>query len=41
MLHRLILNGHEIPAKVRTFAETQWQRPSIRAFVEHERPAKK
>lgn len=41
MLHRLILNGHEVPAKVRAFAETQWQRPSVRAFVEHPRPAKK
>jgi glutathione S-transferase len=39
MLHRLILNGEEVPAKVRAFAEAQWARPSVRAFVEHARPA--
>ena len=38
MLHRLILNGHEVPPKIRRLAEAQWQRPSVRAFVEHERP---
>jgi glutathione S-transferase len=38
MLHRLILNGHEVPPKVRRFAEVQWQRPSVREFIEHERP---
>jgi glutathione S-transferase len=37
MLHRLILNGHEVPAKVRAFAEAQWARPSVRAFVERPR----
>lgn len=39
MLHRLILNGHEVSAKARAFAEAQWQRPSIRAFVVRERKA--
>ncbi|HEY4117975.1 MAG TPA: glutathione transferase [Byssovorax sp.] len=37
MLHRLILNGHEVPARVRAFADRVWQRPSVRAFVAHER----
>jgi len=37
MLHRLILNGEEIPAKLRTFAAAQWDRPSTRAFVDRER----
>lgn len=37
MLHRLLLNGHEVPAKARAFAEAQWTRPSIRAFVVRER----
>lgn len=37
VLHRLILNGHVIPANVRAFAEREWQRPSVRAFVEHTR----
>jgi glutathione S-transferase len=38
MLHRLLLNGHDVPAKVRAFAETQWSRPSIADFVRRERP---
>ncbi len=38
MLHRLLLNGHEVPSKIRAYAEAQWRRPSVRAFVEHERP---
>jgi glutathione S-transferase len=37
-LHRLILNGYELPSKVRAYADRQWQRPSLRAFVEHPRP---
>jgi glutathione S-transferase len=39
MLHRLILNGHDVPAHVRDYAAAQWQRPSVLAFVEHPRPA--
>jgi glutathione S-transferase len=38
MLHRLILNGHDVPLKIRRLAEAQWQRPSVREFVEHPRP---
>jgi glutathione S-transferase len=38
MLHRLILNGHDVPAAIRAYAEAQWSRPSVRAFVEHPRP---
>jgi glutathione S-transferase len=37
MLQRLIRNGHPVPAKLRAFAEAQWARPSVRAFVERER----
>jgi glutathione S-transferase len=37
MLHRLILNGDEVPAKVRAWAEAQWARPSVQAFVKHPR----
>jgi glutathione S-transferase len=37
-LHRLIANGYALPAKVRAYADEQWKRPSIRAFVEHPRP---
>jgi glutathione S-transferase len=39
MLHRLILNGHEVPAKVRAYAEREWQRPSVQAFINRERSA--
>jgi glutathione S-transferase len=39
ILHRLILNGDEVPAQVRAFAEQQWKRESVRAYVEHERPS--
>jgi glutathione S-transferase len=39
MLHRLLLNGHEVPPRVRAYAEGQWQRPSVRSFVELPRPA--
>jgi len=38
MLHRLILTGEEVPERVRAYADAQWQRPSVRAFVEHSRP---
>jgi glutathione S-transferase len=38
MLHRLILNGEEVPARLRAFAEAQWARPSTHAFVDRARP---
>lgn len=38
MLHRLVLNDYEIPPKLFAFAKAQWARPSVRAFVERERP---
>ena len=39
MLHRLLANGHQVPPKLAAFATAQWQRPSVRAFTEHARPA--
>ena len=39
MLHRLLLNGHDVPARVRRFAEAQWARPSVAEFVGRARPA--
>jgi glutathione S-transferase len=39
MLWRLWRTGHPLPAKVEAFAETQWDRPSVREFATHERPA--
>jgi glutathione S-transferase len=37
-LHRLILNDDPVPPKVRAWAQHQWQRPSVQAFVTHIRP---
>jgi len=39
ILHRLILNGHEVPAKVKAFAEAQWKRPSVHEFIARKRAA--
>lgn len=39
MLHRLLLNGDDVPKELRAYAEVQWKRPSVREFVEHVRPA--
>ena len=37
MLQRLARNGDDVPAHLRDYAEAQWRRPSVRAFVEHAR----
>jgi len=37
MLQRLHLNGYELPSSLASFVETQWGRPSVRSFVEHNR----
>jgi glutathione S-transferase len=37
MLERLILNRDPVPPKLKAFADVQWQRPSVRAFVERTR----
>jgi glutathione S-transferase len=37
MLHRLILNDDAVPERVKRYASAQWQRPSVRAFVDHDR----
>jgi len=39
MLHRLILNEDPVPARLRRYAQAQWSRPSMRAFVDRSRPA--
>jgi glutathione S-transferase len=38
MLHRLILTGEPVPARLRGYAEAQWRRPAVRSFVDHPRP---
>lgn len=39
MLHRLMLNADPVPERVARWAARQWQRPSVRAYVEQARPA--
>lgn len=38
-LMRLVLNGDDVPAKVRAYAEAQWQRPSVQKWVDRKRAA--
>jgi glutathione S-transferase len=33
MLQRLILNGHDVPARLRSFVDVQWARPSVRKWL--------
>ncbi|WP_460531778.1 glutathione transferase [Chitinimonas naiadis] len=39
MLNRLVLNGDAVPAKLADYAKRQWQRPSVQAWVNKDRPA--
>lgn len=39
MLQRLIQTGHDVPAKIRAYADAQWERPAVEEFRAHERPA--
>lgn len=39
MLNRLILNGDAMPAQLVAYAQRQWQRPSVREWVDLRRPA--
>jgi len=38
MLHRLILNSHDLPPRVRAWAKGEWRRPSTQGFLSHPRP---
>jgi glutathione S-transferase len=38
MLQRLVKTGHPLPARIRAYAEAQWERPAIREFCSQERP---
>lgn len=38
MLNRLILNGDSVPAELLEYAQRQWQRPSVQAWVQQQRP---
>ena len=39
-LMRLVANGDDLPARLRTYAETVWQEPSVHAFVARQRPSR-
>jgi glutathione S-transferase len=39
MLNRLALHGDELPNHLVEYAQRQWERPSVRSWVRHERPA--
>ncbi len=38
MLQRLVKNGHDVPARIRAYADEQWRRPAVAEFCAHERP---
>jgi len=38
MLNRLILNGDNVPTELVAYAQRQWQRPSVQAWVNLQRP---
>lgn len=38
VLHRLILNHEAVPERIAAYAARHWQRPSVRRFVDRERP---
>lgn len=37
MLNRLVLNGDDVPEKLKDYAHYQWQRPSVQLWVNQER----
>jgi glutathione S-transferase len=37
MLQRLVKTGHDVPRRIRAFAEAQWQRPAVVEYCAHER----
>jgi len=39
MLQRLIKTGHAVPARVRVYADGQWERPAVKEFLGKKRPA--
>ena len=39
MLNRLVINGDDVPDRLKAYANHQWQRPSVRQWVEQKRDA--
>jgi glutathione S-transferase len=38
MLQRLVKTGHNVPKRLRDYAERQWERPAVVEYRAHERP---
>jgi glutathione S-transferase len=38
MLQRLVRTGHDVPARIRDYAQAQWERPAVQEFRAHARP---
>jgi glutathione S-transferase len=38
MLQRLVKTGHDLPRRIRDYAERQWERPAVQQFRAHVRP---
>jgi glutathione S-transferase len=38
MLQRLVKTGFDVPARIRAYADAQWERPAVREFCAHARP---
>jgi glutathione S-transferase len=38
MLQRLVKTDFDVPARIRAYANAQWERPSVREFCSHARP---
>jgi glutathione S-transferase len=41
MLNRLVMNGDKVPARLIAYAKHQWQRPSVRLWIDQKRPPQK
>jgi glutathione S-transferase len=39
MLNRLVINGDEVPERLRAYANQQWQRSSVQEWVKQKRDA--
>jgi glutathione S-transferase len=39
MLHRLVINGDQVPLQLARYARAQWERASVQRWVRRERPS--
>ena len=38
MLQRLMKTGHDVPAKLATYASAQWEHPAVKEYCAQKRP---